>query len=94
VIILPKLTNRQVEVLQLVIVGDSNYVIADKLDVTPNTIKAHLAVIFKLLKVCNRAEALFALIAAEDARFTTGNIHFHSKVLEYNGVGERRGIER
>jgi DNA-binding NarL/FixJ family response regulator len=44
---LAKLTGRESEIAQLVGVGDSNKVIAKKLDITERTVKAHLSAIFR-----------------------------------------------
>ena len=51
------LTERQIEILALVAVGDSNDEIADKLCITPNTVKTHLYRIFKKINVPNRIQA-------------------------------------
>ena len=51
------LTDREVEVLEQVILGHSNKEIGDILFVTHHTIKAHLTSIFKKLGVQNRTLA-------------------------------------
>jgi len=51
------LTERQIQILALVAVGDSNDEIADKLSITPNTVKTHLYRIFKKINVPNRIQA-------------------------------------
>lgn len=48
------LTNREVEILPLVLRGMTNQEIADELYITPVTVKAHLQKIFKKMGVSNR----------------------------------------
>ena len=57
------LTSRQIGVLALVAVGATNDEIAEKLCVSPHTVKTHLYNIFKKIKVTNRLQA--ALWAAK-----------------------------
>ena len=57
------LTRRQTEVLAQVAVGASNDEIAEKLCVSPHTVKTHLYNVFKKVKVTNRLQA--ALWAAK-----------------------------
>lgn len=52
------LTVRQMEVLRELAQGKSNRQIGEALNVTEGTVKIHLASIFRLLNVSNRAEAL------------------------------------
>jgi DNA-binding NarL/FixJ family response regulator len=52
------LTNRQIQVLSLVCQGLKNIEIAEKLNVTEQTTKAHVSAIFKELGVVNRTQAL------------------------------------
>jgi len=58
------LTSRQTEILALVSVGATNDEIADKLYLSPHTVKTHLYNIFKKIKVPNRLQA--ALWAAKN----------------------------
>lgn len=51
------LTARQLEILALVSKGCSNLDIAQLLEISPNTVKAHLATILERLHVSNRTEA-------------------------------------
>lgn len=51
------LTRREIEVLQHLASGDSNKVIARALDVSPNTVKRHVARILSRLGVSSRGEA-------------------------------------
>ena len=57
------LTSRQTEILALVAVGATNEQIADKLCISPQTVKSHLYNIFKKINVPNRVQA--ALWAAK-----------------------------
>jgi len=52
------LTQRQLEVLTLVTRGMSDKQIASKLSISAATVRSHLNVIFKVLKVNNRTEAV------------------------------------
>lgn len=54
----PPLTERQLEILVHVAKGESNKVIARKLDIADGTVRIHLARIFRALKVKNRTEAV------------------------------------
>jgi DNA-binding NarL/FixJ family response regulator len=53
-----RLTQRQLEVLQLIAMGHPNKVIADYLDIKEQTIKIHINQIFKELRVFNRTQAV------------------------------------
>jgi DNA-binding NarL/FixJ family response regulator len=55
------LTERQVEVLALMMQGKSNKVISRVLDVAEATVKHHITAILKALKVTNRTEAVIAV---------------------------------
>jgi DNA-binding NarL/FixJ family response regulator len=61
---LKDLTQRQIQILALVAVGTTNDEIADKLCISPHTVKAHLYRIFKKINVPNRIQA--ALWAAQN----------------------------
>jgi LuxR family maltose regulon positive regulatory protein len=52
------LTERELEVLQLIALGSSNQEIARKLIVSPGTVKAHTSSIYRKLDVANRTEAV------------------------------------
>ena len=52
------LSRRELEVLQLIAEGLSNREIADKLFVSPNTIKTHSAQIFEKMEVKRRTQAV------------------------------------
>lgn len=52
-----KLTERQVEILALIAVGDTNDEIGDKLCISSHTVKTHLYNIFKKINVPNRVQA-------------------------------------
>ena len=51
------LTERQIQILALVAVGATNDEIADKLCISPHTVKTHLYRIFKKINVPNRVQA-------------------------------------
>ncbi len=55
----PVLTLRQSEILALVAIGATNEEIADKLCISPHTVKTHLYNIFKKIDVPNRIQAAF-----------------------------------
>ena len=52
-----KLTKRQTEIIALIAVGATNHEIADKLCISPHTVKTHLYKIFKEINVPNRIQA-------------------------------------
>jgi len=56
------LTERQLEVLALMMRGKSNKAICRVLDVAEPTVKNHVTAIFKALKVSNRTEAVIAVL--------------------------------
>ncbi len=51
------LTNRQLELIKLLLIGKTNKEIAHKLSISDKTVKAHLSEIFKRLGVSNRTQA-------------------------------------
>ena len=56
------LTERQEEVLRLIVLGGTNKAIASKLDIAEKTVKNHISSIFQILHVNNRTEAaIYAL---------------------------------
>jgi DNA-binding NarL/FixJ family response regulator len=56
------LTERQLEVLALMMLGKSNKEISRALEVAEATVKNHIGAILKALKVSNRTEAVIAVI--------------------------------
>jgi DNA-binding CsgD family transcriptional regulator len=56
---LASLTDREVEILQLVTLGRTNVAIAHSLEVSPRTIAKHLEHIYRKLDVTSRAAAVF-----------------------------------
>lgn len=57
---LSSLTQREREIAKMVAAGDSNKIIARKLNITDRTVKAHLTTVFQKLKVNDRLQlALF-----------------------------------
>ncbi len=57
-----RLTQRQRDVLDLLVLGLSNREIGDRLGISPSTIKIHVAALLRLLRVRNRAEAVALVI--------------------------------
>jgi DNA-binding NarL/FixJ family response regulator len=55
------LTPRQIEVLELLVQGLSNRVIASRLNLAESTVKTHVAAGLRALNVKNRTQAVFAL---------------------------------
>jgi len=53
-----ELTNREIDVLKLLVLGYNNKEIADKLCITNHTVKAHLTQVYKKLGVTNRSKAI------------------------------------
>jgi DNA-binding NarL/FixJ family response regulator len=52
------LTNREIDILELLVKGQANKEIARTLDVSPNTVKTHIANLFGKLEVSKRIEAI------------------------------------
>ena len=52
------ISDRECEVLRLLAAGRSNKEIAGQLDVSPNTVKTHIARLFEKLNVARRTEAI------------------------------------
>jgi len=59
--VLPSVSKRQSEVLENVIQGKPNKVIARELNIAEGTVKAHLSQLFRVLGVKNRTEAVYAV---------------------------------
>jgi DNA-binding NarL/FixJ family response regulator len=55
------LTPRQIEVLELLVQGHSNKLIAERLELSEATVKTHVAAGLRALNVKNRTQAVFAL---------------------------------
>ncbi|MCP3852568.1 MAG: response regulator transcription factor [Gammaproteobacteria bacterium] len=55
------LTPREQEIAQKILTGLQNKLIADELDITERTVKAHLSTIYKKLEVRNRLELTLKL---------------------------------
>jgi DNA-binding NarL/FixJ family response regulator len=56
-----QLTERQIEVLKLVMDGLSNKLIARRLDIAESTVKIHVSAVFRELQVTSRTQALLAV---------------------------------
>ncbi|MCZ2108115.1 MAG: response regulator transcription factor [Dehalococcoidia bacterium] len=54
----PELTEREREVLNLIAAGNNNATIANKLVLSPKTVRNHISNIFSKLQVADRAEAI------------------------------------
>jgi DNA-binding CsgD family transcriptional regulator/tetratricopeptide (TPR) repeat protein len=61
----PELTSRQKEILTLLRKGLTNNEICKTLNISANTVKAHLANIYKILEVTNRTEAVSTKISED-----------------------------
>jgi DNA-binding CsgD family transcriptional regulator len=59
----PLLTQRERQVLQLLVDGATNAEISKRLKISPETTKHHLAAIFKKLNSTNRTQALVRAVA-------------------------------
>jgi DNA-binding NarL/FixJ family response regulator len=55
----PQLTPRQIEILRLLLQGQSNKAIARRLDLAEGTVKAHLWAVYQTLGVSSRGQAMF-----------------------------------
>jgi two-component system, NarL family, nitrate/nitrite response regulator NarL len=56
--LVPNLTSAQTRVLQLLALGQSNKAIGNALDISDNTVRAHVSAILRALNVTNRTEAV------------------------------------
>ncbi len=56
---------REIEVLDLLAAGHANKVIARQLDISPNTLKTHIARLFEKLGVTSRTQAIHKARALE-----------------------------
>lgn len=52
------ISGREYEVLEMLAAGDANKVIARRLDISPNTVKTHVAKLFEKLEVASRTQAI------------------------------------
>jgi DNA-binding NarL/FixJ family response regulator len=55
----PQLSPRQLEILRLLLQGQSNKSIARRLDIAEGTVKAHLWAVYQALGVASRGQAMF-----------------------------------
>jgi DNA-binding NarL/FixJ family response regulator len=65
--VFPDLTEREREVLSLIAQGSTNQAIAEKLVISPKTVRNHISAIFSKLQVTSRLEAI---MRAKDAGMT------------------------
>ncbi len=56
----PRLTSRQCEVLNLLCEGLPDKLIARRLDLSHHTVRGHVQILYGLLRVSNRMQAVFA----------------------------------
>lgn len=56
----PRLTSRQCQVLSLLCEGLPDKLIARKLDLSHHTVRGHVQILYGLLRVSNRMQAMFA----------------------------------
>jgi DNA-binding NarL/FixJ family response regulator len=70
-----ELSAREIDVLQLMVRGDSNRAIAVTLHVSENTVKTHVSHIFAKLQVQSRAEAVSVAL---QRGLVAGTYHHHS----------------
>lgn len=56
----PRLTSRQSEVLSLLCEGLPDKLIARRLDLSHHTVRGHVQILYNLLHVSNRMQAMFA----------------------------------
>ncbi len=52
------ISTREVEVLEMLAAGHANKVIARRLDISPNTVKTHVARLYEKLQVASRTQAI------------------------------------
>ena len=57
-VMLAALTFREQEILKLIVAGQDNQSIADKLFISPNTVKTHVSNIYKKIDATNRVQAI------------------------------------
>lgn len=53
-----QLTSREQEILRLIVAGLSNQAIAERLFISPNTVKTHISNIYKKIEAVNRVQAI------------------------------------
>ena len=78
------LTQRQIEVLSLLRKGLTNQEICKALCISPNTVKVHLANIYKILEVTNRTEAASILPTKSSSKSTVQILFWGAEKVESN----------
>ena len=71
--VFPELTEREREILDLIARGDSNAGIAQRLVLSPHTVRNHISNIFSKLQVADRAEAIIRAREAGMGKNMTGD---------------------
>lgn len=88
--ILSVISEREAAVLNLVIRGEKNTVIAEHLFISVNTVKNHLKNIYKKMGVSSRAEAVAKYLnsskASENVMLENNNVHTLSVAQSKNGL--------
>jgi DNA-binding NarL/FixJ family response regulator len=73
-----ELTQRQADVLALLVEGKPNKIISRELGLAPGTVKIHVTAILRKLKVSNRTQAALTasrfVAAAGESSYTTGRV--------------------
>ncbi|HVO70359.1 MAG TPA: response regulator transcription factor [Aggregatilineaceae bacterium] len=69
--VFPELTEREVEILNLIAAGYNNTEIAERLVVSPKTVRNHVSNVFRKLEVADRAQAI---IRARESGLGTDSI--------------------
>lgn len=67
----PELSESERRVLELIAQGENNPAIAERLALSPKTVRNYISIIFSKLHVADRAQAI---VKARDAGLNTGNI--------------------
>lgn len=66
-----ELTERECEVMNLLVLGKSNKEISKELIITPHTVKAHLDTVYRKLNVHNRVQATIVYLSKISGNINT-----------------------
>jgi DNA-binding NarL/FixJ family response regulator len=80
----PKLSAREKSILRCLLVGDSNKVIARKIDIAEATVKVHIKAILRKIRVQNRTQAA---VWAINSRLFASEMEDLSPAAKPNGLG-------